>query len=114
MNRRDFIVAAALVATSAPARATPKIARVQLHIPKWSCGSCTIETCAVLGKLPGVERLISRIRSKHLFIVYDPTKTDEAKLIAAIKGVGYDAAPDPEATWPILDAKQTERVVHLH
>jgi len=110
IDRRTML---ALLASAALPALAAETARLQLLVPKWSCGSCAISTCEALAKAEGVLRLISRIKSKHLFIEYDPARLDPKALIELVRKTGYEAVPDPEATWPKLDPEQAARkIVH--
>lgn len=113
LDRRRCLIVLASAALPGVALADPP-KRLKLHVAKWSCGSCAVQTCERLTQLAGVQQLITRIRSKHLFVVFDPKATDAKRIIAEIKAAGYEAKADPEATWPKVPAERAkDRTIHL-
>lgn len=70
--------------------------KLALEVSGMKCGSCSDKVLAALKAIEGVNAAAVSHATGEAKIAYDATKVDAEKLIAAIKGVGFDAKV-PEA-----------------
>jgi mercuric ion binding protein len=86
----SIILAAILVATSAPALAAQKT--VTLDVPGMSCAACPITVKKALGKVEGVEKAEVDYDKRQATVSFDDAKADVAKLTRATADAGYPAS----------------------
>lgn len=68
--------------------------RARVHLSGWSgCGRGALEE-RVRGE-PGVRSARADTLTGNVLVLFDPAATDEARLLAALRGVDLDAATDP-------------------
>lgn len=67
------------------------MARTTLQISGMHCASCSALITRKLRKTPGVEEANVNFAAAKAHIRFDPTQTDEQKLIAAVASAGYGA-----------------------
>jgi len=73
--------------------AGPAVAR--FDVPSMDCPSCADTVEGTLAGAAGVTTVETRSAAGQVEIRYDPVETDEAALVAAIEGAGYEVADRP-------------------
>lgn len=86
----SIILAAILVATSAPALAAQKT--VTLDVPGMSCAACPITVKKALSKVEGVEKAEVDYDKRQATVSFDDAKADAAKLTRATADAGYPSS----------------------
>ncbi|NLC28411.1 MAG: cation-translocating P-type ATPase, partial [Campylobacteraceae bacterium] len=70
---------------------------LNINISGMTCVNCSNAVEKVTKKLPGVEDVSVSFASSKGEFVYDPLKTDEAKIIAKIEKLGYGVSEDADS-----------------
>ena len=74
-----------------------QLARVDFAVQGMDCGGCVLGTRAALRKVPGVQQADAAYddatKKGTAWALYDPAKTNQEQLIAAIGKLGYTATP---------------------
>ncbi|MEF8906048.1 MAG: cation-translocating P-type ATPase [Haloarculaceae archaeon] len=70
----------------------------RLAVPEMDCPSCAKKVDRSLGRVDGVRDVALQPTTGTATVTYDPDRTDEANVVAAIEGAGYDVVGDSEAT----------------
>jgi copper chaperone CopZ len=95
-----LLTAALMLAAATPARAEgPKpaapaaAARATATIPVkgMHCGGCAATVAGALRKVPGVREVQVSLEKEQAVVVYEKARTDEKKLVEAIRSSGYEA-----------------------
>ncbi|MDP3789318.1 MAG: heavy metal translocating P-type ATPase [Candidatus Omnitrophota bacterium] len=68
--------------------------KIILNISGMHCASCAANIEEALKKIPGVAGANVNFASEKAYIEYDPARIGQTGLIAAIKKIGYGAAPE--------------------
>ena len=70
-----------------PRRTVPreKLALVEIAVGGCDCKACDLGAYEIVAKLPGVEQATACFREGRVTALIDPTKTDRAKLVEALK-----------------------------
>ena len=93
-------------------RATPgKAAVLAVTVPEMDCPSCAGKVDSGLRRVDGVLETDLRPTSGTVRVSYDPSRTDERDLIAAVEGAGYtvdDGSEEPLATGGEVDTTTRE------
>jgi copper chaperone len=76
---------------SAATIATPVPAEVTLRITGMTCGGCVLGVRKVLTRLDGVTSADVSYEKGSAIVRFDPSRVTTAKMIAAIKTLGYTA-----------------------
>lgn len=66
---------------------------VTLAVKGMTCGGCVLGTRKVLTRLPGVAKADVSYEKGTAVVTYDPRKVTVEQMVAAIKTLGYTAAP---------------------
>lgn len=66
--------------------------------PPMHCTNCENKIKSNLRFEKGVKKVDASAEAQEVVITYDPTKTDEEKLIKAFLKIGYEATPEVEVT----------------
>ena len=87
--------AASTPSTQAPAATPTQLARADFAVQGMDCGGCVLGTRAALRKVAGVQQADAAYddatKKGTAWALYDPTKTNQEQLIAAIGELGYTA-----------------------
>ena len=75
-------------------------ARLRLAVPGMNCGGCVAKIESVVRAIPGIADARANLTRKSLTVGWQGAQTDEAALVAALRGAGFDAFP--------LDAEETD------
>ena len=86
---------------SAAAPATLVLAVEEMH-----CGGCLRSVERAARDMPGVDSARASLAAKRLTVTYDPARTGEADLVAALDRIGFSAAPIGMAKQDRDDARQ--------
>jgi Cd2+/Zn2+-exporting ATPase len=70
----------------------------RLAVPGMDCPSCAKKVDRSLGRVDGVFEVALQPTTGTATVTYDPDRTDEAEVIAAIESAGYDVVGDSGAT----------------
>ena len=76
-----------------PEIAEPKSGEASLILERITCGACLWLIEQVLRRLPGVTSAHVNFATQRAQVAWDPSRASLAKVIAAVRGVGYDACP---------------------
>jgi Cu2+-exporting ATPase len=71
----------------------PSGGEASLILERITCGACLWLIEQVLRRLPGVTSAHVNFATQRALVAWDPSSTSLAKIIAAVRGVGYDACP---------------------
>ena len=74
--------------------------RITLPITGMTCANCVNTIERALRKVEGVNAATVNLASERATVIFDPTLTDESRLVAAVQGVGYGVAT-ARAEFPI-------------
>ncbi|HHY0177225.1 TPA: cation transporter [Legionella pneumophila] len=69
-----------------------KTSIVTLDIPGMFCSTCPYTVRKSLGKLPGVYKVETSVKTKSATITYDPTKVTIKSLITTTTNAGYPSS----------------------
>jgi mercuric ion binding protein len=89
MNK-SFLLAAALVALSAPVLAAQQT--VTLGVPGMTCGACPITVKKALSRVPGVTRTEVDFDKKQAVVTFDDAKVKVDQLTRATTDAGYPSS----------------------
>lgn len=68
--------------------------RRQLKVDGMHCASCAMLIDEELEEIPGVSRASTSWPRQKLDVEYDESRVDDARIVATIAELGYDARPD--------------------
>ena len=89
--------AASTAGTQSSAVAPAQLVRVDFAVQGMDCGGCVLGTRAALRKVAGVQQADAAYddatQKGTAWALYDPAKTNQEQLIAAIGKLGYTATP---------------------
>ena len=71
----------------------PPVPSASLILERVTCGACLWLIERVLQRLPGVEAIHVNFATRRAQVAWHPARTSLAKIVAAVRGIGYDAAP---------------------
>ncbi len=74
--------------------------RITLPVTGMTCANCVNTIERALKKVEGVNAATVNLASERATVIFDPTLTDESRLVAAVQGVGYGVAT-ARAEFPI-------------
>jgi copper ion binding protein len=63
-----------------------------LNVPDISCGHCKSSIEGAVGELAGVDKVEVTIDARTVDVAFDDTTVDQAAIVDAIEGVGYEVA----------------------
>jgi P-type Cu+ transporter len=66
--------------------------KITLTVSDMHCVNCAMTLQSLEDDLPGVKTVEASYRSGKMVVEFDEAILDEAKIIAAVKGLGYTAA----------------------
>jgi copper chaperone CopZ len=66
--------------------------KITLTVSDMHCVNCAMTLQSLEDDLPGVKQVDASYRSGKMLVEYDEAILDEAKIIAAVKDLGYTAA----------------------
>jgi copper chaperone CopZ len=75
-----------------PLRSVPleKLRMVEVPAAGLDCKACCLAAYEAVARLEGVERATASFREGRVTALIDPTKTDRAKLVAALERIGVE------------------------
>jgi len=74
-----------------------RLAESSLQLSGLHCAACAGLIEQALRATPGVQRASVSAASQRALVLWDPELTQASRLITAVRGAGYDAAPDAAA-----------------
>ena len=63
-----------------------------LNVPDISCGHCKSSIEGAVGELAGVDKVEVTIDARTVDVAFDDPTVDQAAIVDAIEGVGYEVA----------------------
>ena len=78
--------------------AADPLSEIEFSIPSMVCAGCADKIRRVLGALPGVQTVKSRLWRKRVRVRFDPSKVQDAQIRDALDEAGYSATPIVQAT----------------
>lgn len=74
----------------------PPVAKVELvyHVEGMTCDHCEMSVKKGVGELEGIVSVEANFEDSTARVVFDPAKTNNEAIVAAIEKRGYKAAPD--------------------
>lgn len=64
---------------------------ITLTAPDISCGHCVMSIQNRLGELDGIEKVTASAETKHVDLVFDPSKIDLDRIKSELEDEGYPA-----------------------
>jgi P-type Cu2+ transporter len=71
----------------------PQAPEASLVLERITCGACLWLIEAVLRRVPGVTEVHVNFATRRAHVGWDPARTTLAKIVAAVRAIGYDACP---------------------
>jgi len=84
--------------------------KVNLNVKGMHCASCVAVVEKALKKTEGVSEANVNLSTEKAQVLFDDSKADVSKLIAAVKGKGYDARVSTEADKSIEELEKREEL----
>lgn len=71
------------------------MAKAAFVVTGMTCGNCVKHVTKAVTNLPSVEG--AKVEIGHVQLTYDPAKTSQEAIAAAIRDAGYEAEPEVKA-----------------
>jgi copper ion binding protein len=68
------------------------MSKLTLNVPDISCGHCKTSIEGAVGELAGVDNVTVTIDARTVDVSFDDATVDQAAIVDAIEGVGYEVA----------------------
>ncbi|MDJ0959311.1 MAG: copper ion binding protein [Acidimicrobiia bacterium] len=68
------------------------MSNLTLNVPDISCGHCKTSIEGAVGELAGVDKVEVTIDARTVDVAFDDATVDQAAIVDAIEGVGYEVA----------------------